>query len=187
MTQPRETLSSEVVFDAGFFTLVKEEVKLPNGSTHDYFFCKHPGAVAVLPVDEHGRILMVRQFRQATGDALLEIPAGKIDPGEDPWQCGKRELREETGYECGELTLLTHFYASPGMTDEKIYVFVGRQLKIVAPAPSVDGGEPISMEWLEPHEAVDAMSDGRIVDSKTIVGIALHRLQEHALSHGHDL
>jgi ADP-ribose pyrophosphatase len=176
----RETLGSDVAFDAGFFQVVREKVRLPDGSEHDYFFCKHPGAVAVVPVDDSGRILMVRQFRQAVDDALLEIPAGKIDPGEDPWQCAHRELREETGYECADLELVTTFYASPGMTDEKLFVFVGRGLKVVAPAPTHDGGEPISMEWMEKDESFDAIRDGRIVDGKSIVGITLY---EHAARH----
>lgn len=176
MTHHRETLSSELAFDAGFFQVVKEPVRLPDGETKDYYFCKHPGAVAVVPVDEDGRILMVRQFRQACDDMMLEIPAGKIDPGEDPWVCGRRELLEETGYECADLDLLTSFYASPGMTDEKIHVFVGRELKIVAPAPTHDGGEPISMEWMESEEAFQAIEDGRIVDGKSIIGITLYQM-----------
>ena len=176
MTGHRETLSSDTVYDAGFFQVVKEQVKLPNGDTHEYHFCKHPGAVAVVPVDEEGRILMVRQFRQAADDALLEVPAGKIDAGEDPWQCAHRELREETGYECGDLDLLSHFYASPGMTDEQIHVFVGRELKVVAPAPTHDGGEPIAMEWMEKDEAYAAIEDGRIVDGKSIIGITLYQM-----------
>lgn len=180
MTGHRETLKSNTVFDAGFFKVLCEEVKLPDGSVQDYYFCRHPGAVAVVPVDDDGRILMVRQFRQAANDAMLELPAGKIDPGEDPWACAHRELREETGYECGELDLLTHFYASPGFTDETIHVFVGRQLKVVAPAPVADGGEPISMEWMEKDEAFAAIREGRIVDGKSIIGITLY---EHSAFH----
>jgi ADP-ribose pyrophosphatase len=183
VTGHRETLSSSTAFDAGFFEVVCEKVRLPDGSEHDYVFCKHPGAVAVVPVDENGRVLMVRQFRQAVDDALLEIPAGKIDPGEDPWACAHRELKEETGYECGDLELVSTFYASPGMTDEKLHVFVGRELKVVAPAPTHDGGEPIAMEWMEKDEAFDAIRDGRIVDGKSIVGITLY---EHAARHEMD-
>ncbi len=183
MTGNRETLTSEIVYDAGFFKVVKEEVRLPNGDTHDYHFCKHPGAVAVVPVDDDGNILMVRQFRQACHDMLLEIPAGKIDPGEDPWVCGRRELLEETGYECGDLDLLSSFYPSPGMTDEKTHVFVGRELKIVAPVPTHDGGEPISLEWMGKEEAFQAIEDGRIVDGKSIIGITLYQtmLAKHEL------
>lgn len=180
MTGQREVLSSETAFDAGFFQVKREKVRLPDGQQKDYFFCRHPGAVAVVPVDDDGRILMVRQFRQAVDDALLEIPAGKIDPGEDPWECGHRELREETGYECGDLELVTLYYASPGMTDEQIHIFVGRHLKAVAPAPTHDGGEPISMEWMEKDEAFEAIKEGRITDGKSIIGLALY---EHAARH----
>lgn len=187
VTGARETLSSSTVFDAGFFQVVHEPVRLPDGSVKDYHFCRHPGAVAVVPVDDDGRILMVRQFRQAADDALLEVPAGKIDPGEDPWVCGRRELLEETGYECGDLELLTAFYASPGMTDEKIHVFAGRELKVVAPAPATDSSEPISMEWLDKEEALRAIEDGRVVDAKSIIGIVLFKLREHSPSHELDL
>ena len=180
MAGQRETSSSETVYDAGFFKVVCDQVRLPEGQVKDYYYCRHPGAVAVVPVDDDGRILMVRQFRQAVDDALLEIPAGKIDPGEDPWTCGHREMREETGYECGDLELLVHYYASPGLTDERIHVFVGRHLKAVAPAPTHDGGEPISMEWMEKHEAFDAIRDGRIVDAKSIIGLTLF---EHSARH----
>ena len=180
MTGHRETISSETVLDAGFFEVLCDRVRLPDGSVKEYYYCRHPGAVAVVPVDDDGRILMVRQFRQAADDALLEIPAGKIDPGEDPWACGHREMREETGYECGDLELLVHYYASPGLTDERIHIFAGRQLKAVAPAPTHDGGEPISMEWMEKDEAFDAIKDGRIVDAKSIIGLTLY---EHSVKH----
>ncbi len=105
----RKVLESEQILDAGFFTVLREAVELPGGEVKDYYTAKHPGAVAVVPVDEDGRVLMVRQFRQAAGDTLLEIPAGKLDPGEDPWVCGRRELEEETGYHCEHLELLTKF------------------------------------------------------------------------------
>lgn len=183
MTAHRETLDTSLVADAGFFKVIKERVRLPDGAEQDYFFCQHPGAVGVLPVDEDGRVLMVRQFRQPADDALLEIPAGKIDPGEDPWLCGRRELLEETGYECEELELLSTFFASPGMTDEKIHVFVGRGLKAAAPAPTLDGDEPISLEWMERDELLHAVNDGRIVDAKSIIAITLFKLKEYSATH----
>lgn len=182
----RKVLESEQILDAGFFTVLREAVELPGGEVKDYYTAKHPGAVAVVPVDEDGRVLMVRQFRQAAGDTLLEIPAGKLDPGEDPWMCGRRELEEETGYHCEHLELLTKFYASPGMTDEEIHVFVGTGLKLVAEMPTHDGGEPIASEWLLSDEVIPAIEDGRIVDGKSIVGITLYKVKQHEQVHDLD-
>lgn len=186
MNSQREVLSCEEVLDAGFFTVLRERVELSGGATKDYYTAKHPGAVAVVPVDDDGRVLMVRQFRQAAGDTLLEIPAGKLDPNEDPWDCGRRELLEETGYECEHLELLTKFYASPGMTDEQIHVFVGTGLKLVTAIPTHDDSEPISSEWLEADEVLTAIDDGRIVDGKSIVGLTLYKVKEHERVHDLD-
>lgn len=186
MSGPRRTVDTEQVLDAGFFTVVREAVELPDGRTKDYFTARHPGAVAIVPVDEDGRVLMVRQFRQAADDTLLEIPAGKLEPDEDPWDCAQRELEEETGYRCERLELLTRFYASPGMTDEQIYVFLGTGLELVTAIPSHDGGEPIWSEWLDSGEVLPAIDDGRIVDGKSIVGLTLYKVKEHEQVHDLD-
>lgn len=173
------------MFDAGFFTVLRETVEL-SGAVKEYYTVKHPGAVAVVPVDEDGRVLMVRQFRQAAGDTLLEIPAGKLEPDEDPWTCGRRELEEETGYECEHLVLLTKFYTSPGMSDEQVHVFLGTGLKLVTAMPSHDGSEPIASEWLNPDEILPAIEDGRIVDGKSILGLTLYKVKEHEQIHDLD-
>ncbi|MGQ0678541.1 MAG: NUDIX hydrolase [Actinomycetota bacterium] len=179
----RKTISSQICFTSDFITLRSEKVELPGGQVHDYFTVQHPGAVAVVALDKGGRILMVRQHRQAVDDTLLELPAGKLEHDEDPWVCARRELQEETGYSCDELELLTSFYTSPGFTDERIHVFEARDLNQVAEPPGTDGGEPIWLEWLDGHHAYEAIIDGRIVDGKTIVGLSLLRLREHARTH----
>ena len=178
MSSSRQTLDSAVSFDAGFFEVLTEKVALPDGSARDYFTVRHPGAVAVVPVDDRDRILMVRQHRQAVDASLLELPAGKLDPGEDPELCARRELEEETGHTCDELVLLTRYYTSPGFTDEKVWVFVGKRLRRVADPPGADGGEPISIDWLDRGDALAAILEGRIVDGKTIVGLALLQLSD---------
>lgn len=187
MTGNRETVSTAQVLDGGFFRIVRDRVRLPDGAEHEYMIVKHPGAVAVVPVDAHGRVLMVRQYRQAIGDSLLELPAGKIDPGEDPWVCGRRELQEETGYGVEHLELLASFFASPGISDEKIHVFLGTGLRSAQPAPGSDGGEPISLEWLEPDQILHSIDDGRVEDGKSIVGLALYKLRELSESRDVDL
>jgi ADP-ribose diphosphatase len=183
MSGQRETLDSTVSFESSFFQVLTEKVRLPDGSVRDYYTVKHPGAVAVVPVDQEGRILMVRQYRQAAEDNLLELPAGKLDPGEDPSACARRELAEETGFVCEHLELLASYFTSPGFTDEKVHVFEGRELRKVEEPPGSDGGEPLSIEWLDRQDVLSAIYDGRIVDGKTIIGIALLKLREHPENH----
>jgi ADP-ribose pyrophosphatase len=174
-----EVLESTTPFDAGFFKVVVDKLRFPDGSESEYQTVKHAGAVAVVPIDHEGRILLVRQRRHAVDDNLLEIPAGKLEPDEDPWICARRELEEETGFTCGHLELLVSYFSSPGFTDERVQIFLGEELRKVADPPETDGHEPISIEWLERQEAVPAILDGRVVDGKSIVGLALLRLREH--------
>lgn len=183
VTEHRQTLSSAISFDGGFIQVRTDKVALPNGTVQDYLTVQHPGAVAVVPVDGDDRILMVRQHRQAVDDNLLEVPAGKLDPDEDPWDAARRELKEETGFTCEHLELLTSFYTSPGFTDERIHVFEARDLHAAEDPPATDGNEPIFIEWLEGHHALDAIGDGRIVDGKTIIGLTLLKLKEHSKIH----
>ena len=175
----REIYESRSVFKGQIVEVVVERIRTPDGRDIERETVRHPGAVAVVPVAEDGNILMVRQGRHAVDNLLLELPAGKLDADEDPWDCAKRELEEETGYRCGSLELLVSYYSTPGFSDEKVHVFLSRQITKVAEAPTLDGDEPISIEWLHQDEALAAVLDGRIVDSKTIIGITLLKLQEH--------
>jgi ADP-ribose pyrophosphatase len=126
-----------------------------------------------------GAVLLVKQNRHAVGADLLEIPAGKLDvPGEDPVECARRELREETGYVAGTLESLGVFYSSPGFTDERYHLYLATELEQVDPAPDHDNGEPISAEWLRLDAAVDAVTTGKIVDAKTALGLLLARLKD---------
>lgn len=175
----REVVSSQSIFKGAFIEVAVDRVRFDDGREAHREVVRHPGAVGVVVLDEERRILMVRQARHAVANHLLEIPAGKLDANEDPWEGAKRELEEETGYRCGALELLSAYYASPGYSDEKVHVFLGADLEKVSEAPDSDGGEPISIEWLSEEEAVSAVTDGRIVDAKTIIGITLLKLREH--------
>lgn len=148
---------------------------------------RHPGAVGIVALSGDSTILMVRQHRHAVDNRLLEIPAGKLDENEDPWDCARRELLEETGYRCHHLELLASYYSTPGFSDERIHVFLGSDLEKVTEPPTHDGDEPIAIEWLREDEAVGAIFDGRIVDAKTIIGVALLKLQEHPEDLGVDI
>lgn len=172
------TIESRSVFKGKFLEVFVERFRGADGTEVQREIVRHPGAVAVIPVRDDGSILMVRQGRQAVGDRLLELPAGKLEPGEDPWECARRELLEETGHRCGHMELLCAYYSTPGFSDERIHVFLGSELEKITEAPELDGDEPISIEWMAEQEALEAVFDGRIVDAKTIIGIALMKLRE---------
>lgn len=132
---------------------------------------EHPGAAAVLALDDmRGEVVLVRQYRRPAGTVLLEVPAGKLDPGEEPLQCARRELREETGLAGEEWKQLTWFYPSPGFCDEKIYLFLARGLSRAAPAAQ-DEDEHVETVMLPPGKARRLIETGEITDAKTIIAL----------------
>ncbi|HEY4938832.1 MAG TPA: NUDIX hydrolase [Actinomycetota bacterium] len=178
MSTNHEVIESQSPYQGSFFSVHVDRIRLPNGREATREIVRHPGAAAVVPLKD-GAVLLVRQNRHAVAADLLEIPAGKLDvPGEDPLDCARRELKEETGYVAGTFESLGVFYSSPGFTDERFYLYLATDLEQVAPAPDHDGGEPISAEWLRLDAAVDAVTGGRIVDAKTALGLVLTRLKD---------
>ncbi len=158
---------SETVYDG---RLVKVERRFEKGSPQNFLeVVKHPGAAAVVALTRSGKLLLVSQFREATGGVLLEIPAGKLEPDEDPETCAYRELEEETGYRAGSLELLCSMFMSPGYCDEKIHIFAAAGLEPSAARPDED--EDVSPVEVEVDEAIRMMDDGRIQDAKTVAGI----------------
>src|SRR5215471_9787222 len=115
-----ELLESRRIFKGRVVDLSVEKVRLPNGNVCELELIRHPGAAAVVPIDTSGRVLMIRQYRHATGGFLLEVPAGKLDAGERPEVCAAREIEEETGFRAGRLEALGWIWTTPGFTDEKI-------------------------------------------------------------------
>ncbi len=164
--RPRgERLSSREVFRGRTVRLDVDRVRLPNGEEMDFELLHHPGAAAVVPVDGAGDVLLVRQYRYATGGWLLEVPAGKLDRGEAPEACARRELEEETGFRPGELAPLGWIWTSPGFTDEKIWLFLATDL---APArQSLERDEVLTIERLPLAEAVAKAASGEIHDAKS--------------------
>jgi ADP-ribose pyrophosphatase len=170
-----ERLSSREVFRGRTVHLDVDRVRLPNGNEMDLELIHHPGAAAVVPVLEGGDVLLVRQYRYATGGWLLEVPAGKLDPGESPETCAAREVEEETGYRPGELRPLGWIWTSPGFLDEKIWLFLATGL---TPAQQGLGDdEVLSVERLPLQEAVDRAVRGEIHDGKSVC--ALLRAARH--------
>ena len=165
-----EVLSSETVYSGRILTLSVETVRLPNGRTVPLEIVRHPGAAAVVPIDDQGRVILVRQYRHATRSWLLEVPAGKLDvPGESPEDCGRREVEEETGFRAGEMTPLGWIWVTPGYSDEKIWLFLGRDLTPVA--PSLQPDEVITVEPLPLADAVRRAVSGEIVDAKSVCAL----------------
>jgi ADP-ribose pyrophosphatase len=163
-------LSSRGVHDGRIVKLSLEEVRLPNGNTVTLELIRHPGAAAVVPVDHDGNVVLVRQYRHATGSWLLEVPAGKLDhPGESPDACALREVEEETGYRAGRLEPLGWIWTTPGFTNEKIWLFLASDL--TPSRPNLQADEVLSVEKLPLVEAARRAVDGEIVDSKSVCAL----------------
>ncbi|MEJ5377156.1 MAG: NUDIX hydrolase [bacterium] len=157
------------------FRLVQEELTLPNGFTTCLELIRHPGAAALVPLLDDHRVLLIRQYRHAVGQFIWEIPAGTRSAGEDPLECAKRELIEETGYEASELILLGEMVPVPGYSDERIHIYLARGL---SPVPQrLEQDEVLEVHPLQMHKAFHMVKKGQIQDAKTIVGLTL------ALSH----
>lgn len=167
------TVSTEPVFSGKVISLQIDTVKLPDGTTASREIVKHPGAVAVLAVHE-GRLLLVDQFRQSMGRCELEIPAGKLEKGEDPAEAAVRELQEETGYRCDKLTHLHSFYTSPGFADEIIHLYLAEQLSAGEMSPDED--EFLEVQEVTLEEALNLIAEGRIADAKTILAVYIWQL-----------
>lgn len=166
-----EILSTEQVFDGRVVSVYIDELSLPDGRRARWERVAHPGAVGMVPLQSDGTVLMVRQYRNAVGGELLEIPAGKLDPGEPPETCAARELAEEVGMRAGELTKLAGFYNSPGYSDEYFHLYLARDLR--AAEGETDPDEFLEVEKHRLEELLEMVSLGAIADAKSIIGITL--------------
>jgi ADP-ribose pyrophosphatase len=161
-----KTLSSTAIFDGKVLHARIDSITLPNGAEATREYCHHNGAVCVIPVTDNGEIICVRQYRYPFHEALIEIPAGKLDsPDEDPTSAAIRELREETGAVCEKLTYLGLYYPSPAILDERIYMYLAEGLTFGD--TEFDDDEFLEIVRIPIEELKDAILDGRIRDGKT--------------------
>jgi len=152
------------------------KVKLPDGFHSTREIVEHPGAVAIIPLLDPKRILLTRQYRIATGQSMIEIPAGTLEPSENPLACAKRELIEETGYAARRWRRLFSCYLAPGYSTEKIHFFLARDL--VARRAKTPEDEKIIVQSIDVFEGLKAIERNQIRDAKTICGLyylATHR------------
>lgn len=164
-------LTEDVAWTGRIFNVDRMRVQLPDGRNAIRDVVRHPGAVAVVALTDEGRICLVRQYRTALGRVTVEIPAGKLSPGEDPLECASRELLEETGMEAEKIAYLTTIASSAGFCDELIHIYMATGLSFSKSSPDAD--EFINVDLVEVGELVDAVLDGRIEDAKTVVGALL--------------
>lgn len=177
----QKTMKSETIYEGKILTLRVDTVELPDMKYARREIIEQRAAVVIVAIDGEGCILFVRQYRKAVEDRLLELPAGKIDPGETPTDAARRELREETKYNAKDFTPLFEAYASPGYSTEKMYFYLARDL-FDAPLPE-DPDEAITLERYSVAEVKTMLQKGEIKDCKTVAGLlyALNRLEdEHA-------
>lgn len=172
-------LTEDVAWTGRIFNVDRLRVELPDGRAAVRDVVRHPGAVAVVALTEDGRICLVRQYRTALGRVTVEIPAGKLAPGEDPLECAGRELLEETGMSAEKIAFLTTIASSAGFCDELIHIYMATGLEFSRSDPDAD--EFINVDLVPLGELVDAVLDGRIEDAKTVVGAlicdsVMHRL-----------
>lgn len=166
-----KTVSSEKIYEGRIIDVTIEKVALPNGAEGMREIVRHPGAVAVIAKTNEGKYVFVRQFRKALNRTIVEIPAGKLEKNENPADTAKRELYEETGYQCGELEHLISFYTSPGFADELIHIYLASELTLGD--QHTDEDEFLDVLELTIEEAQQMILSQEIYDAKTAYAVLL--------------
>jgi ADP-ribose pyrophosphatase len=163
-----KTISSNLLYKGKHFSFYNDKVKLPNGLESERNIVKHPGAVAIVAVQDD-EIILLKQFRYATGKYLIEIPAGTLEINEDPLQCAVRELQEETGFAASDWKMIFQCYMVPGYSNEVLYFFLANSLTYVGFNPDID--EDISVFRLKIEELLEMIESNEIEDAKTVIGV----------------
>jgi ADP-ribose pyrophosphatase len=169
MDYEEKTVSVRHIYKGNIINVDLVTVTLPDGRTATRDIVSHPGASVIIPLNEKGEIYMVRQYRKPLEAVFLEIPAGKLDPGEDPLTCAKRELMEETGLKAREIIYLASIHSTPGFSDEVLHMYAA--VGLVEGKSCADTDEFISTEKHKVEDLTDMILSGKITDAKSIIGI----------------
>lgn len=162
-------LDSRTVYSGKILGLDVQRIELPGGKRTDFELVHHPGAAAIVPITPTDEVLLLRHYRHATGGWLSEIPAGKLAPGEDPADCARRECGEETGFQPRELLSLGWIWTTPGFSNEKIWLFLGRGLERVE--SSLEDDEVLRVEPVPLERAVAMARGGELRDAKSVCAL----------------
>ena len=165
----------ELIYKGNYLEYHRDHVLLPNGKISTREYLHHPGAIAVVPLLDNGEIAMVKQFRYATGQVVLEIPAGKLEPGEEPQVAARRELIEEISYEPGQMIHLTSVWTTPGFTDEVIHLYLAKGLKSCP--GHLDADEFLEIVTLSKPEVLELLNNPGVIDGKTALAFAMVQLR----------
>jgi len=173
MSLPK-TIKSERLYHGRIIDLIIEDVEDLPGNTRKREIVNHPGGGVVVPLLDNGDVILVRQYRYPLNKYILELPAGKLEPSEDPLAAAKRELQEETGYTADNYEKLTAMYTTPGFCNEVLHIYLATGLKESEHGQNLDEGEQsLTVEYLPLSTVVEMIERGEIADSKTIAGILL--------------
>jgi len=167
--EQEKTRQASTIFQGKVINLKLVDVKLPDGKVVQQEFIQHKEVASVVPLTRDGQLLMIRQYRNAVGSLLLEMPSGRIEPGEKPEEAARRELQEETGYEAGQLTKLLSFFPVPGFCDMLVHVFLARELTYRG--QNLDDTEFIEVLKIPLAQAVQMVWSGEIRDNTSATGI----------------
>ncbi len=167
---------SEMVYKGKKVSLRVDHISLESGHKYLREVVVHTGAVVMIPVDQVGKIILVKQWRRAVGQVILELPAGTLEENEDPQECAQRELQEEIGYIAGKMTGLGGFFSAPGFSTEYLHLFLAEDLRVSQLEP--DAHEKIEVLRKTPEEALKMIENGEIRDAKSIAGITRYYLSQ---------
>lgn len=174
MEYTEKPIKSQRIYEGSVIKVRVDDVELPDGHISKRELVEHNGGVGVIPVTDDGYVFMVTQYRIAAKSMMLEIPAGKLELGEDPFECGKRELTEETGYTAEEFIPLGVYYATPGYCEEKLTLYLARNLSWSG--QHLDEGEFLNVKKYKLDELYQMVMDNQIHDCKTAIAILKAKL-----------
>jgi ADP-ribose pyrophosphatase len=169
MNQTAKRINRRIVYEGKIFTLAEDTIRFPNGKEAKWDVLLHSGATAVVPIDTDGTIILVEQYRCIEDGGVLEIPAGRLEKGEDPIICASRELEEETGYKAKKLIPVCEIYTAVGFSDEVIQIYAAVGLE--RGKQNLDEDEYVEVKRFSIQEIVDMIFQGKIKDSKTIAAV----------------